>query len=156
MGYCVTSLNVNLFIPRENFDAAFRALCELNDRNDLKGGYRSPEMVNPPATGPRTDRWFSWMPWNYSLTCTSLVEVLEAAQFDVTESEKGLRINCFIGEKMGDEELFLAALAPFYDYSVEPFIEWEGEDNAWWRNEYHQDGTVTELIGQLIWVPAVY
>lgn len=147
------SLDMKLFIPRENFDAAFKAVCELNDHNELKGGRASPEDPDAPEVGPRRDKWFSWMAWDYSLTCQDLADAMIEARFDVTETEKGLRINWFEGDRMGEEALFLEALAPYYDYTNGvPFSEWEGEDGARWRYEYHQDGTVIKLTGKTVWV----
>lgn len=153
MGYYVSTLGMDLFVPRENFDAAYKAVCELNDHNELKGGGSWPGVPDAPEVGPRPDKWFSWMPWNYNEICKNLTEVMREARFNVTETDEGLRINFFDGEKAGDEDKFLLALAPFYDYfKGVPFAEWQGEEGERWRIEYHQDGTFKELTGKTVWV----
>src|ERR1044071_8203429 len=53
MGYSITLWSSDLSIPKENWDAAFNAVCELNEHDELKTG------------GDGTNVWFAWMDANY-------------------------------------------------------------------------------------------
>ena len=127
MGYYVETVgdvaDQVFFIPREKFDEAYKALCELNNHNELKSG------------GSLTEKTFAWMNWNYDETCKDLVEVLEEVGFDVYQNDTGI-IGLEYDSKTGDEEVFLKALAPFVkDGSYLPF---KGEEGECWDYSFHK------------------
>lgn len=151
MGYEVDLTGSNLSIPTANLDAAYRVLCALNDRNDLKSGGRYPADPDAPEVGPREDKWFSWMHWNYPAQCPTVASILEHLGFSVSVTEDATTIT-YYSNKAGDEDKFLAALAPFYDYSHGPvYGQWTGEDGAMWRTEYQADGSWRDLVGKVVW-----
>lgn len=129
MGYYIRTETVSIFIPKEKYDAAYKALCELNSRNDLKRGGRYPSEYNN-SDGPNPHIWFSWMDWNYPETCKNLIEVLDQIGFTATEDEHGI-IDLEYDSKTGNEEWFLCALAPFVQHGSQ--IHFIGEDDLEWN-----------------------
>ena len=149
MGYYVTITEADFIIPTENLDAAYEAVCELNNHNNLKRGGSYPPDPHAPRTGPRKDKWFSWMDWNYHETCSNLQEVLEQVGFDVdVNPDDGLSI-IYYDSKAGEEDLFLGAIAPFATEGS--YIMWRGEDGEQWQNVV-KDGTLTQLRAVVSWV----
>ena len=142
MGYYVSLTDSNAIIPADKLDEAYKLLCDLNQRNDLKiggsGGYafgRTPEGETP-IDGPHDKVWFSWMPWNYPEVYTNAAEVLEAVGFEVVYDADGSLGFQSYENKTGCEEAFLSALAPVLaSYgSEDPYFLWTGEDSERWRH----------------------
>lgn len=126
------------FAPEVQEDA-FKAVCNLNKLNHLKTGGRFPKNEVKPADSTSLgdpNVWFSWMPWNYDEVCSDLREVLSELGFDVYESsDKTLLVESYDG-KIGGEDLFFEALAPYVSVTQdnpEPYMEWEGEGGERWR-----------------------
>ena len=140
MGYYVNIKSVDWLLPVVHEDAALQALKELNSSSNdhlKRGGSFS--------GGKRTEVWFSWMPKDYDKTVTTVYEVLDMLGFETEVLPEGTRIRAY-DSKTGQEDLFLDAIAEF----VEPgsFIEWRGEDGAFWRNDF--DGkTMRTLEGSV-------
>jgi hypothetical protein len=146
MGYYVTTTEVDFRIPKRNLDAAYKALCALNDNDDAKTGGRL-DGGNDDRTCPRPAglnhhpaRWFAWMPANYPEECADAEAVLECLGFEVGMEQDDLVIWHY-DNKTGAEELFIGALAPFVKDGS--FICWRGEDGDEWRYIV-QDGVMTE------------
>jgi len=131
MGYYVNIEAVNWLLPIAHEDAALQILKDLNKpANDhLKRGGRF-------SGGKETAKWYSWMPEDYDKTVTSVSEVLEMLGFDTKIDPEGTRILAY-DSKTGQEDLFVNAIAEF----VEPgsFIDWRGEDGAFWRWEFRDE-----------------
>lgn len=147
MGYHVRIVDCDFTIPTENFAEAYKALCELNNHNELKRGGRSPCVAKD---GPHDGVWFSWMDWNYPEKCNGLVEVLEHVGFDVGyDEERGITYLDY-DAKMGNEDVFLNALAPFVNDGS--YIEWEGEEDEVWKHVY-SNGKMKEISGrkEIVW-----
>ena len=140
MGYYInTTSEQDFLLPKENFDAAYKAMCELNKHDDLKRG----------GTGAfgSEDRqvWFSWMHENYPEVCEDLFEIFDHLGFDYTKDGDGNIDSLSYDNKQGAEEVFLAAIAPFVKDGS--FMTWRGEDGELWRYLYRD--------GRLKTVPAV-
>lgn len=136
MGYYVNTTDVNLRIPADRQADAYEALCRLNWRNDLKRGgvYRAGASV---PDGPHPDIWFSWLQWNYHETCDHLECILVHVGFETFTDDAGTLHIVHYDDKTGCEDIFLEALAPFYDRTNgEPFVEWHGEDDDEWRDTF--------------------
>lgn len=130
MGYNVRINNTSFFLPKNHYDAAYKAVCDLNYRNDLKSGGRYPRTEKN-THGPHRDICFAWMAWNYHETCKSLVSVLEELGFYVTEDDTGI-IKLGYDSNMGDENWFLCVLAPYVQSGSS--IHWIGEDDGGWTH----------------------
>ena len=149
MGYNVTITEADFTIPPENLDAAYEAVCELNNHNDLKRGGTFPPLKDQPDNGPRKDKWFSWLDWNYHETCSNLEEVLKELGFDVESNpDDGVSIT-YYDNKSGQEDLFLEAIAPFATEGS--YIMWRGEEGEQWQNVV-KNGTLTQLNAVVSWV----
>lgn len=152
MGYFVTG-NGKITLNEQDIQRAYEAMCELNDHDDLKnggswgGGGITSDDPRPEGLNHHPARWFSWCDANYPDTRESFDSVLEMLGFSfVTSTELGegtITYSLNYDNKMGQESLFLEAIAPFV---VEGSIEWVGEDNAMWM-DYYADGVLETLKG---------
>lgn len=142
MGYYVSTQHVDIRIDAKNLDAAFKAACELNWRNDLKRGGKSPRP-DPLPEGPNEWQWFSWVGWNYHETCKDLVEVLEEFGLEGIETEEdGSVVGFYYDSKTGNEDALFEALAPFID--PDGVVAWRGEGDEYWRWVFRNGKLVTQ------------
>ena len=139
MGYYVETLQTEFHLPAKNFDAAYKALCELNSdehENQKTGGQmmqdKKPENSTSISSNP--NKWYAWMDWNYDETCPDLVTILTELGFTVDTDDTGIFHLIYDYNKTGAEETFLEALAPY----VTPgsFIVWRGEEGETWVDAF--------------------
>lgn len=117
MGYYVKLEESDFTIPeREDVLAALREMPKKY--HDLKRG------------GNGTDKWFSWMSDEEIENATSVEAIFRSLGFE-TMSEDGQFVLVGYDNKMGQEDLFLAVVAPFV--SEDSYTEWTGEDGMRWR-----------------------
>jgi len=128
MGYYVSG-NGELRIKKENLDKAHDALMALQDapnkakRGGSSGGDKAPRF------------WYSWMPEDLR-TLTDTKAVFAELGFEVRDDENGdLLISCY-DNKTGQEDVFIAAAAPFIE---DGDYEWTGEDGIFWLWKF-EDG----------------
>lgn len=151
MGYYVTLESANFRIRECKLEPAWEAVAKLNEKDDLKSG-------GSWSGGKRKEVWFSWMEADYPEKalesakkgeCSHPLEyVFSHLGFETTRDEHGGLCLHWYDSKIGDEEQFLRAVAPF----VEPgsFLEWRGEDGCMWRHEF--DGEVmTYKAGRVVY-----
>jgi hypothetical protein len=101
------------------------------------------------SDGVKKSSWFSWMPENYPETLSTAKEILDELGFEVTLDEQGNIIDLHYNNKMGQEDLFLKAIAPFVKEGS--FINWAGEDGTNWQ--YFFDGKkMIEKQGQVVFI----
>lgn len=147
MGYYVTGEGEFTIRPQDEA-AALKALHDLNWRNDLKHGGRWPQAEGI-KDGPREDMWFSWMPWNYHETTDSVDEVLELLGFDIYDRDSSGYRRVTYNNKIGAEEHFFAALAPFI---TEGQVYWNGEDDRYWQWQFpYKSIEMKHLRGRIIY-----
>lgn len=140
MGYYVRGTGT-VTIRTADVDNAYKALCALNDSDELKrggrwGGPDGSENPRPAGLNYHPARWFSWMDANYPDTCPNLVAILVMLGFDVRERDADadtLLLDLSYDNKTGQEELFTQALAPFI---VSGELYWDGEDGTKWREVF--------------------
>jgi hypothetical protein len=124
MGYYVRGDSYKFMLKAGQEDAIRAAIRELNTHDELKNGGQS-------KGGVTVQKWFSWMnDFDYDSDFTT-VELLERLGFDVTVNEDGDITNLFYDGKTGQEDLFLATLAPFIEDGSS--IDWQGEEDERWR-----------------------
>ena len=135
MGYYVSMSGSNVAIKKEHLADAYKAMCELNEHDELKTGGSS-----------LGNKWFAWMPEHYPTECEDAKEILEYLGFSVsTQDDGGLWISGY-DSKIGQEEVFLYAIAPYVDLTdwakervdrtgveLVPEMEWVGEDGEFWK-----------------------
>lgn len=155
MGY-YAFIATDMIIPADRVDAAYAALCALNDHNTIKSGGRYSTSSGPrPEHGAHPDAWFGWMRWDYPAHCPTLVDVLAEAGFvnAAVRADGSVDVGSY-DDKLSDHEVFLRALLPhavsFVD-GCNPYFEVNGEDGAAWRVEY-EDGRLVHYSQQKEWV----
>lgn len=139
MGYYVVGEGT-MRIRKENLDAAHAALMALQDAPSeaKRGGSYS-------AEGRR--HWFSWMPEDLT-TLKTTQEFFEQVGFSCEVDEKtGDLIISDYDNKTGQEEVFVAAAAPFIE---DGDYEWTGEDGDFWKWQF-REGKMFLLSGRRIY-----
>lgn len=142
MGYYVSTEEQSIFVSKEHFADAYKAMCALNDHDDLKSGGswggdgltrndpRPAGMTYHPA------RWFSWMDANYPETCKTFQDIFRSMGFDMSFDDDGNLNALYYNDKIGAEEHFIGAIAPYV--KAGSHILWRGEDGEMWL--YYFDG----------------
>jgi len=136
MGYEVDGSGY-FVIEADQIEPAYQTLCALNERDDWKNG-------GTWKGGERIVSNFSWMDSNYPETCRDLWQILEELGFSMTGQQgcterppqleaKSFEVVVKYSNKTGQEQLFLAALAPHIRIGV---IEWTGEDGFRYKNVF--------------------
>jgi hypothetical protein len=138
MGYYVDIQSSDAVLSGEHLDDAYKAMCDLNKRDDLKGGGSS-------QGGKMVAKWFSWMDEKYPETCKSVEEILEMLGFYVAVDPNNgdVAIDGY-DNKTGQEELFLEAIAPW----MKGEIVWQGEDGTCWKNVF-ENGRMKSVAGHM-------
>ncbi len=152
MGYFVCITDGAFTVPKENESAAYAAVCALNQRDDLKsggmwGGDDDATTPRPAGLDYHPGRWFSWMDPNYPAKCATLAEVFQQLGFSVVEDADGVHI-CGYDSKIGQETLFLAAIAPYCVRSS--WLEWRGECGEMWRHTISGTGALLCWEGETV------
>lgn len=122
MGYFVTLINADFLIP--DTPEVLSAIHEMDTKFDAikRGGSYGPEG--------KTEKWFSWMPKNLS-DFTTVRDVFRALGFDVSDADEGGFYLQGYDNKTGQEDLFLAVVAPFVGDGS--YTDWRGEDGEMYR-----------------------
>lgn len=124
MGYYASITQSTLRLPNENEREAYRLMCELNKRDDLKTG-------GSWSGGVQTEKWFSWMPSDYPDKCETAADILNELGFGSYHEDDYLAIESY-DSKIGAEELFLAEIC----HLLEGELYWHGEDGETWAWRY--------------------
>lgn len=139
MGYYINQRAGQFCIKKKNFAAALAAIKALALNTKAMGGGSS--------TG---EKWYSWVNTAEFVNAKTLDEALGAWRWGPGFDKKtgDLTSLSFDGEKLGDDEILLDAIAPYVE--PESFIEIEGEDGALWRWKF--DGkTMTQVNAEISW-----
>ncbi len=125
MGYYVQIISADCRILAEHLDAAFEAMKALNHQPGIvkNGG----SWVG----GKQTYSCFSWMDADYDEKCKDAAEILSELGFTTDAADNGDLAILYYDNKTGQEDLFLAAIAPFLNEGA--YIEWQGEEGSRWR-----------------------
>lgn len=137
MGYYVQLIDSNFGVPEstEVLAAIHRMDSEWHDLK--RGGAYGP--------GGKEHSWFSWMPGLTSLH--TVQDVFEALGFEVSVRDGKVWLGGY-DNKTGQEELFLAAVAPFVD--EDSFTSWRGEDGELYGYTV-RDGRLIAQQAYVVW-----
>lgn len=124
MGYYVMLDESTATIPAQNLAEAYRRLCDLNKRDDLKTG-------GAWSGGRQTARWFAWMDADYPSKCPDAAAIFEMLGFYTSILEDGSLSLDEYDSKTGSEDIFLNAVSDLF--APGSFMVWRGEDGAMWR-----------------------
>lgn len=157
MGYYVNITQADFTIPAEHLDTAYKVMCELNRQHGLKNGGRfggpvPAKPIDSTSVSDRPDTWFSWMPWNYDEVFTTAEQILNELGFETIVLADGSLDIVGYDSKSGNEDYFLAVLAPIVTSQHEkgPHIVWHGEDGSVWVN-FVRDGRMCIETLALTW-----
>ena len=153
MGYFISG-DGSITIKKTDEPQAYKAMCDLNQRDDLKrggswGGEHDSRNPRPEGLNYHPGKWFSWLHPDYPSTCDSFLAVLEHVGFEiraVNETGDSTTYGLYYSNKSGQEELFLDACAPY----ITGEVRWEGEDGERWRTIY-ADGTSVTQTGRTVY-----
>lgn len=109
MGYYMNQRGCNFFVPASNVQSMIEAIHNLDNGSH-----------------------YSWVKMNF-LDSKDVEEIFKCWRWSIElDPDTGNIVDIFFdGEKMGDDEALLKAIAPFV--KAGSFIEMSGEDNAMWR-----------------------
>lgn len=143
MGYYVNTEDINIIIPKDLLEPAYKAVLAMNENDEIKRGG---------SYGPNSERkfWFSWMPEDLS-TLPDLKAVMLNLGFEDTDyNENGDLVLGHYNNKTGQEDLFLYFVAPYVQEMS--YAIWKGEDNEFWKWEFN-DGKMQVIPGEMeiIW-----
>lgn len=127
MGYYVNTTDGQVTIPANNLPEAYKRLCDLNKRDDLKRG-------GSWSGGKQTELWFSWCYPDYPDRCEDTQAIFQMLGFEtLTEGDGSLMLYAYDG-KTGQEDLFLDAISDLCTDGS--YFVWRGEDGAMWKDTY--------------------
>lgn len=142
MGYCVRIEITDIRILAEKVAECLAAINAMHD----------PATMRDKAGGGSTDGsvWYSFTRNPPESGFRSLVNAFEAWRYDafVDEDDGSVVIDCFDGEKWGDDEQLFQTIAPFVE--GEGLILVRGEDGAQWRYTFN-NGEMTEQTAKIVW-----
>jgi hypothetical protein len=139
MGYYASG-NGSIKIVGENIPAAYNAMVQLNKYDHLKGGGTYSKNY--------TRRHFSWMPEDLS-TIPTCGEMLQSLGFELSvDGADGVIEATSYDSKVGDELIFMVAIAPWVE--DESYFDWTGEDGDQWRWSFVK-GEMFVQNGNIVW-----
>jgi hypothetical protein len=145
MGYYTTITDADFLIPAANEAAALAALKALNDPK-----YNEQKQGGSWDNTGKSAAWYSWMDADYDQKVKNCGDVFGMLGFEFEETADGLRLTGY-DSKTGQEDLFLAAVAPYV--KAGSYLAWRGEDGTLYRFEF--DGTkMIEMEARTSWVTA--
>ena len=93
------------------------------------------------------EKWFSWMNDTEIETTETVRNVFGQLGFDTEETEGGFKLTGY-SSKTGQEDLFLAVMAPFTKEGS--YIAWRGEDGELWQFEI-RNGRMFRSESEITW-----
>lgn len=137
MGYYVDVTDSGFLLRKEDFEKAYKAMCDLNQRDDLKSGGTwtseglSSKDPRPEGLDYHPAKWFSWMDANYPAKCPTFESILTELGFELFFNDNGDLTRVYYSNKIGSEEHFFNVIAPYI--ADGGYVDWVGEDNTSWR-----------------------
>jgi len=131
MGYYICLEESDFTIKAENLGEAYKRMCELNLRDELKnGGGGAPEKDGVSTTIEGTpNKWFSWMHSDYPLHYKTADQIFQALGFETETLKDGSLLLTRYDSKIGGEAHFTNAVSNLATGS----LTWRGEDGEQWK-----------------------
>jgi hypothetical protein len=120
MGYYVNLTDSNFGIPETKEVLGTLIEADLLFHNLKTGGSSSGE------------KWFSWVSQNYATEIKSVDDFFCGQLGFTTKIEDGKVWLTGYDSKTGQEDLFIALVAPYVEEGS--FLAWEGEDGGFWED----------------------
>lgn len=120
MGYYMDQTDSKFFVAAEYIPAMITAIHALASRHELMGGasYQDGKVVS---------RHYSWVN-NDFVDCHDVKELFRKWGWSIQLKNNNIVSIFFEGDKMGDDEVLLRAIAPYVEDGS--YIEMRGEDSS--------------------------
>jgi len=143
MGYCISQRDCDFRIKAENIGPALAAIKALATDTDSMRGFSS-------RGGEIRERWYSWVRTEDFANAETLADAMYAWRWEIDYDPKTTDVNwiMFHGEKLGQDDIMLQAIAPFVENGS--YIEMQGECGAIWRYVF-QHGKMEEKEAIISW-----
>ena len=133
MGYYILLTDSDFTIKAENLDEAYKRLCDLNLRDDLKVAYdflsARDDFVASTGIEGTPSLHFSWMKNDYPLHYKTADQIFQALGFETETLQDGSLVLRYYDSKIGGESHFTNAVSNLATGS----LTWRGEDGEQWR-----------------------
>jgi hypothetical protein len=141
MGYYIDQVDHNFFIDNKHIPSLIATIHSLSkDESNMSGGsFDSSQKIYS---------CYSWV--NMSFTdYNDIKEIFKCWRWHIDQDENGNidSIN-FEGQKLGDDDILLRAIAPYVKDGS--YIEIRGEDNSLWRWAF-KNGKFMETYPNISW-----
>lgn len=152
MGYYINTEEVEFFMSKRHFEAAYKDMCLLNKYDHLKsggsfGGENDAKSSRPAGLNYHPRKWFSWMDADYPSKLNTAIDILQSLGFDLSFDEYGNIVHMHYDNKAGQQDLFLEVIAPYVKDGS--YIIWRGEDGAIWKDIF-DNGTMKTSAGRVV------
>ena len=154
MGYYVGMEMSGIIIPANKVDACLAAINALFSDENLEskagaGTYGGSITKDSPV---RERKHYSWVNTPKEDGFKDLKEAFNEWRYEGNFDKKGnFTVECFEGEKLGDDEILFDTIAPFVDGGKEcGLITVHGEEDDKWRYVF-ENGGIREETGTIIW-----
>lgn len=133
MGYYMDQRESVFTMKSANKEPALHAIKQLADQKSQMGG-------GSWSGGKELSRHFSWVTTEDFVNAKNIVEAFDAWRWTAEENKEGDIVGLtFKGQKLGNDEVLLRAIAGFVEDGS--YIEMIGEDGSVWRWIF-QNGTL--------------
>lgn len=133
MGYYILLTDSDFTIKAENLDEAYKRLCDLNLRDDLKGSYTylstRDDFVASTGIEGTPSLHFSWMQNDYPLHYKTADQIFQALGFETETLQDGSLVLRYYDSKHGSQEHFTNAVSNLATGS----LEWRGDEGETWK-----------------------
>jgi hypothetical protein len=130
MGYCMSQVESNFSIAKEDFPHALEAM------RAMAGDDVHYDWIEKARLAKAKTIQEAFQEWGWGVT------------FEDEENESNIDSISFDMEKKGSEEAMFAAIAPWVEDGS--YIEMSGEENDHWKWVF-QDGEMKEKNGTIVW-----
>jgi len=133
MGYHVEMDFRNVVIPADKVPACLDAINNMFIDENLKfgsGGRSGPDITED--TPIKEKIWYSWVTTPKDGKFKTLEDAIEEWRYGCCGlDDESIEISYFEGEKLGDDNMFMLAIAPFVEAGA--YVNCQGEDGCLWR-----------------------
>lgn len=141
MGYHIEQKDQDFFIHHSNIQNVVNAIHALAKDTDSMTGARF-------DTKGLVSKHYAWVNNNY-IESNDIREILKCWRWYIHTNDIGdIESIYFEGQKLGDDECLLKAIAPFVKDGS--YIEMSGEDDALWRWVF-KNGQLREAYAKITW-----
>lgn len=154
MGYCMSLMDEAFRIPANRKAEALAAIKALaNDTQAMNGG----EYSGGKYGGQKVNAWYSWVDTDEFANASTLKEAMQAWRWEIIQVPDNSPVEAqaddvigisFNGEKLGQDDVMLRAIAPFVEDGS--YIQMQGEDGEIWRWVF-RDGQLKEIQANIAW-----